>query len=330
MTNRLDSQPVTPLEPVSPTPPRTPRLLVVDDEESIREMLHDTLHEAGSYEVDTAANGRIALQKLRSTPYDLVITDLRMPEMDGARLLDITRHEFPDIPLVVITGYARLETAIEALRLGAANFITKPFRLAEILDVVDKSLKRKRAKEIPQRVLPCLVSETLVFHIPPFLETKSGAIHYLTDKLVGVGLCDEAARYFVSVSLDEAITNAIFYGCLEIPSGLRETDTGSDIFNRLVHERLADQAYNSRAITVEMDLTPQKVTYRITDPGPGFDPPDLKNSKVEPTDLSRLHGRGILLISCFMDEVSFNEKGNQITITKYSKPPAPEPKEISA
>lgn len=143
VTGQPDLHPFPLPEPVSPTPVRTPRLLVVDDEESIREMLHDTLHEAGSYDVDTASDGRMALQKLRSSSFDLVITDLRMPEMDGARLLDITRHEFPDIPVVVITGYARLETAIEALRLGAANFITKPFRLVEILDVVDKSLKRK-------------------------------------------------------------------------------------------------------------------------------------------------------------------------------------------
>ncbi len=321
VTGQPDLHPFPLPEPVSPTPVRTPRLLVVDDEESIREMLHDTLHEAGSYDVDTASDGRMALQKLCSSSFDLVITDLRMPEMDGARLLDITRHEFPDIPVVVITGYARLETAIEALRLGAANFITKPFRLVEILDVVDKSLKRKRAREIPQRVLPCLVSENLVFHIPPFLETKSGVIHYLTDKLVGVGICDESARYFVTVSLDEALTNAIFYGCLEVPSGLRETDTGSDIFNRLVNERLANPEYTSRPITIEMDLSPQQVTYRITDPGPGFDPPDLRTSKVEPTDLSRLHGRGILLISCFMDEVSYNKKGNQITITKKRQPP---------
>lgn len=158
-----------------------------------------------------------------------------------------------------------------------------------------------------------------MFRIPPSLDSKSGVIHYLTEKLVGLGICDESARYFVAVALDEAITNSIFYGCLEVPAGLRETDTGTDVFNRIVCERMEDPEYQNRAITVEMDLNPERVVYRITDPGPGFSPPDLKNSKVEPTDLSRLHGRGLLLISCFMDEVTFNATGNEITIIKRRK-----------
>ncbi len=305
--------------PASPAPVKPARILVVDDEFSIREMLQDTLQQTGVYQVEAAEEGRMALQKLRAERFDLVITDLRMPEMDGNRLLDICRHEFPDIPVVVITGYARLETAIDALRLGAANFITKPFRLAEILDVVEKSLKRKRAREIPQRVLPCLVEEHILFRIPPSLDSKSGVIHYLTEKLVGMGICDESARYFVAVALDEAITNSIFYGCLEVPAGLRETDTGTDVFNQIVSERLEDPFYSNRAITIEMDLTPERVIYRIADQGPGFNPPDLKNSRIEPADLSRLHGRGLLLISCFMDEVTFNSSGNEITIIKRRK-----------
>ncbi len=311
--------------PATPAPIRPARLLVVDDEFSIREMLRETLQHSNSYEVETAEDGRMALQKLRAARYDLVITDLRMPEMDGSRLLDISRHEFPEIPVVVITGYARLETAIDALRLGAANFITKPFRLTEIVDVVEKSLKRKRAREIPQRVLPCLVNEHILFRIPPSLDSKSGVIHYLTEKLVGLGICDESARYFVAVALDEAITNAIFYGCLEVPAGLRETETGTDVFNRIVSERLEDPLYCSRAITIEMDLTPERAIYRISDPGAGFVPPDLKDNQIEPTDLSRLHGRGLLLISCFMDEVTFNSTGNQITIIKERKGVEPVP-----
>lgn len=310
--------------PVLPARIKPARILVVDDEPAIREMLQETLQQAASYEVETAEDGRIALQRLRAERFDLMITDLRMPEMDGSRLLDISRHEFPEIPVVVITGYARLETAIDALRLGASNFITKPFRLAEIIDVVEKSLKRKRAREIPQRVLPCLVEEHLVFRIPPSLDSKSGVIHYLTEKLVGLEICDESARYFVAVALDEAITNAIFYGCLEVPAGLRETDTGTDVFNQIVMERLEDPEYQNRAITIEMDLTPEQVIYRITDPGPGFEPPDLKNSSIEPTSLSRLHGRGLLLISCFMDEVTFNSTGNQITIIKRQKSEKPD------
>jgi len=317
LTRDVDHEELRKSEPTHPSEPETPRILVVDDEPDLRAMLYDALSDAANYEVETAADGREALKHLRESPFDVVITDLRMPEMDGSRLLEIARHEFPQIPVIVITGYARLETAVEVLRLGAANFITKPFRISEIHEVVEKTIKSKRAREIPQRVLPCLHSEKIVFHIPPSLETKSGVIHYLTEKLVGTSICDESAKYFVSVSIDEAITNAIFYGCLQLPSGLRETEAGTEVFNKMTAERFADPAFSNKAITVEMDLNPERVIFRVTDPGPGFDAPDLAVSKPEPTDLSRLHGRGILLISCFMDEVSFNSEGNQITMTKY-------------
>ena len=315
--------------PPLPAKPGQPRVLVVDDEEDIRDVLRMTLTELSNCQVTTASDGRSALERMRKEPFDLVITDLRMPEMDGSRLLDITRYEFPDIPVVLITGYASMETAIEALQLGAANFITKPFRVVEVKEVVEKAIQRKRDREIPRRVLPCLLRERLVFQIPPTFESKSGAIHYLTEKLVGVGVCDESGRYFVSISLDEALTNAMFYGCLDIPPGLRETETGTEVFNRLVAERMEDETYLKKAIGIEMVLTPEQVEYRISDPGQGFDVPDLKNNPPEPTSLSRLHGRGILLISCFMDDVWFNSKGNQITLVK-KKGGKPDPSKPAA
>lgn len=309
-------------EPALPAEPGPPEILVVDDDEDIRELLETTLTEMLSYKVETAANGREALQKLRARRFDLMISDIQMPEMDGSRLLGITRHEFPDLPVVVITGYARLETAVEVLRLGAVNFITKPFRTKEIKEIIEKSIKWKRDREIPQRILPCLKSENLLFSIPPFMEAKSGVIHFLTEKLLGLGLCDSSGKHFVTVSLDEALTNAIFYGCLELPSGLRETEAGCQVFNQLVEERLQDPDFRNRAIEVEMDLTPERVRYRIKDPGPGFSPPDT-SQPMEPTELSRLHGRGLLLISCFMDEIKFNEDGNEITMVKYHPDFAP-------
>ncbi|MCA9449212.1 MAG: response regulator [Candidatus Omnitrophica bacterium] len=307
--------------PVLPAGPETPKILIVDDEEDIRRLLETALTSINGYSVDTAKDGRDALQQMRTKRFDVVITDLQMPEMDGTRLLDIARNEFPDIPILVITGFARLETAVEALQLGASNFITKPFRLPEIRDVIEKAVQRKRAQEIPRRILPCLVEENLVFHIPPSMETKSGVIHYLTEKLVGSGICDESGKYFVSVSIDEALTNSLFYGCLGVSSDLRETDSGTEEFNRLVNERMADPAYQARAITIEMNLTPDEVVYRITDPGPGFDPPDLSGAPPEPTELSRLHGRGLLLMTCFMDEVYYNKSGNQITLVKRKQSP---------
>jgi CheY-like chemotaxis protein len=314
-------KPDTPIPsgPLPADPPKA-RILVVDDEEDIRSMLGAALGDTGQYHVTLAADGRKALVELRAAPFDLMITDLNMPELDGTRLLEISRSEFPDLPTVVITGFASMEVVIEILRLGAANFITKPFRLTEIRNIVEKTIKQKREREIPQRILPCLVEEELRFEIPPTYEAKSGVVTYLTDKLTGVGICEESEKYFVTVSLDEALTNAVFYGCLEIPSGLRETESGTEVFNGLVKERMADPAYLARRILVEMSLDQDRVEYRISDPGPGFPVPDLSEGVPEPTTVSQLHGRGLLLISCFMDELRFNDRGNSVTLVKRKRP----------
>ncbi len=316
LAKHVDPTSLYEIRPALPSSPESPKVLIVDDEEDIRKILEMALTTISGYVVDTAKDGRDALQRMRGKRYDVVITDLQMPEMDGTRLLDIARNEFPDIPIIVITGFARLETAVEALQLGASNFITKPFRIPEIRDVIEKAVQRKRDREIPRRILPCLVEEHLIFHIPPSIESKSGVIHYLTEKLVGAGICDESGKYFVSVSLDEALTNSLFYGCLEVSSDLRETESGTEEFNRIVQERMQDPSYEERAITIEMNLSPEEVVYRITDPGSGFETPDLSQSLPEPSDLSRLHGRGLLLMTCFMDEVHYNETGNQITLIK--------------
>jgi CheY-like chemotaxis protein len=312
----LDIESALDLTPSLPKEPERARILIVDDEEEIRSLLSTALGELGSHDVEVACDGRAGLAKLREQRFDLVVTDLMMPEMNGTRLLELSRREFPDVPVVVITGFAEMDTVIEVLRLGAANFITKPFRLTEIREIVDKSIRQKRDIEIPNRILPCLAREQLAFQIPPLFETKTGVIHYLTEKLIGMGICDASGKYFVSVALDEALTNAMFYGSLEVPSELRDTEEGSEIFNRTVYERMGDPEFLRRAVAVEMDLDKDRVVYRITDPGPGFAAPDLTSGAPEPEDLSSLHGRGLLLISCFMDEASFNDIGNQLTLVK--------------
>ena len=107
---------------------RSGRVLVVDDEEGMRESLAAILERAG-HQVALAANGESALAVLADTPdFDLLIADLRMPGMDGLELLQRVRDSYPDVDLLAVTAYDSWETAVEAMRLGAANYLRKPFR----------------------------------------------------------------------------------------------------------------------------------------------------------------------------------------------------------
>jgi excisionase family DNA binding protein len=124
---------------VSSAPASRPRILVVDDEASIRDLLSKTLALA-EYEVDLAPDGRSALDRLRITPYDLLITDLKMPGVDGLTVIREGRRLRPDIPVIIITGYSTEASAIEAVNLGVSGYLTKPFRVPRVLAAAAKAL----------------------------------------------------------------------------------------------------------------------------------------------------------------------------------------------
>jgi len=116
-----------------------PRVLVVDDESAIRELLSKTLALA-EYDVDLAPDGRTALERLRIIPYDLLITDLKMPGVDGLTVIREARRLKADIPVIIITGFSTEASAIEAVNLGVSGYLTKPFRVPRVLAVAAKAL----------------------------------------------------------------------------------------------------------------------------------------------------------------------------------------------
>ena len=115
------------------------RVLVVDDESSIRELLAKTLALA-EYDVDTAPDGRAALERLRLGNYDLLIADLKMPGMDGLTLIREARRMKEDLPVIIITGFSTESSAIEAVNLGVAGYLTKPFRVPQVLAAAARAL----------------------------------------------------------------------------------------------------------------------------------------------------------------------------------------------
>jgi excisionase family DNA binding protein len=116
-----------------------PRILVVDDEQAVRDLLAKTLTMA-DYDVDSAPDGATAIDRMRAVEYDLLITDLKMPGMDGLSVIREARRATPDLPVIIITGYSTEASAIEAINLGVAGYLTKPFRLPRILAAAARAL----------------------------------------------------------------------------------------------------------------------------------------------------------------------------------------------
>ncbi|MFC1719644.1 response regulator [Pseudomonadota bacterium] len=121
------------------------RILAVDDEEIILDSFRKILVLAG-YSIDTVESGAEALGLIRKNDYDFVFTDLKMPEMDGVEVTKAVRHLRPDIDVIVITGYASIESAVETVKFGAMDYVEKPFTEDELLEFVKTAVIKRQAK----------------------------------------------------------------------------------------------------------------------------------------------------------------------------------------
>ena len=118
------------------------KILVVDDEMSIRKLLFDIL-EMEKYYVELASNAEEALEKIKVTPFDLIISDIKMPGMDGFKLLEKIRKMKVDSSVLFMTGYGSVDSAIEAIKLGVADYIEKPFDIIQFKTLVSQILHER-------------------------------------------------------------------------------------------------------------------------------------------------------------------------------------------
>ena len=132
------------------------RILVIDDEVDMLMLLRMIIEDNTDYDVETTNNPSEGLKNLTEKEYDLVITDLKMPGMDGIELFDELKEIRPGIPVIIITAYGSLETADEAMKKGVVDFITKPFRKDHILFTIKRVLElanvRKENIELKMRL----------------------------------------------------------------------------------------------------------------------------------------------------------------------------------
>jgi len=185
-----------------------PRILVVDDEEAIRSGLAEILREEG-YEVDERPDAQSALAGIRDELYDLVCTDVRMPGMDGLELLQRIKVDSPETEVIVITGFASLQSAVDAVKRGAEDYLAKPFDLDEVRLTVKRALEKKALRDKQGKL------ERRVAHLSP-----------------GPQLIGKAAVFLRSLQLLDRVapTNSTVLI-------LGETGTGKELIAREIHRR---------------------------------------------------------------------------------------------
>ena len=119
------------------------KILLVEDKDSLRQMLSTAIRRAG-YQVDEAADGNIAAEKIRKQPYQLVITDLRLPNRSGLEILKIQKETDATIPVLLMTAFGTIEEAVEAMKQGAFDFVPKPIDISHLLLLINRAVEQRR------------------------------------------------------------------------------------------------------------------------------------------------------------------------------------------
>lgn len=293
-----------------------PTILVVDDCAADRSLVGGLLARGGDYQVACASDGVEALELIARAPPDLVVTDLVMPGMDGFALVSAVRERFPLVPVILMTSRGSEEVAVQALERGAASYVPKRLLAEALLDTVRSVLAVAHYERSQWRLMDCMTRSHSSFVLENDATLFYPLVSYLQECVSQLRLCDATERTRLGVALEEALTNALFHGNLEICSALRESD--EEEYYRLVEQRRRQPPYQQRRIFVEAYLSRQEAVFVVRDQGAGFDPACLPDP-TQPANLERVSGRGILLMRTFMDEVAYNATGNEVTLIKRRK-----------
>ena len=292
------------------------KLLIVEDDDDDRSILQRRLQQQWpNCSIRAAATAEDGLLDLLHELPDLVLTDHRLPRISGTEFIGTLHHQFPDVPVIMVTGWEGEEVAVKALQAGAASYLSKSMLDKHLIPTVTNVLEMARFQSNRRRVIGCLTTMDQEYQIGNDLELVSPLIRYLQDQASSMYLFDNAELLRIGIALQECLTNAITHGNLELDSELRQED--DSIFHTLGAARRGKWPYCDRKVRVRATFARQQVTFVIHDEGPGF----RVNQVKDPTDkagMCRIGGRGLLLIRAFMDEVSHNARGNEITLVKYT------------
>jgi len=293
-----------------------PKALVVDDSLTERQLVGALLKKVPDWEVELAENGKHALELLEGSIPDVIVTDLHMPEINGLELVEAIKEDFPLIPVILMTAKGSEEIAVEALQKGAASYVPKSTLAEELPSVVSHVHASALEDRNFMRLTHHISRSETSFILPNDLELIFSLVKHLRHTVRCVELGDEMERMRVGIALEEALMNAYYHGTLEMPADLKREDR--NMYEKLAAERNGEKPYAERTIRVDVNLSRDQATYVIEDDGPGFDWKTLIERA--PDAIDDKAGRGLLLMKSFMDEITFSDKGNQITLVKRRPP----------
>lgn len=286
-------------------------ILLIDDQPDLLKFLKRALSKQG-HSITEALDGKQGWEIFLEQPntFDVIITDIEMPFMNGVELLKRLRENDYHTPVIIMTGHEDIQFPIEVLRLGAFDFLLKPFKARELLSILNKLESIQVNKKKPLEDISCF-SEHIELSIRSQLKFVASAISYLQNRVRLFCELHKIEMRNIGLCLHEALVNAVIHGNLEVPSSIK--DQSPESFEQLIQDRESMPEFANRPVSIRCQITPERITFEIEDQGPGFDLNRMQH--LSPTEMLPT-GRGILIITSLMDEVSWNETGSCITMIK--------------
>lgn len=293
------------------------RILLVDDDTSPARLADSVVPDGSRCQVTCVDDSRAALDCLKTARFDLLISDLRVPEIDGVALLQEVCTQYPNLPSIVITSFGNQGMALEALQAGAHSYVPRQYVRQTLAATVETVLNATAEQREEEELLCSVMRHDVTLSLPSDRTRIAPTVRYLQKIAGAMGLVDRARRVHFGVAIEEALSNAVVHGNLEVSSELREQD--DDAWTRTIEQRTHQPPWKSRRVTVRAELTPLVGTFTVSDEGPGFDVTSLPDA-TDPENLLRPHGRGIMLMTAFLDSVQFNDRGNSVQLQILANP----------
>tara|TARA_R110002049_G_scaffold2750_2_gene21534 strand:- start:345396 stop:346292 length:897 start_codon:yes stop_codon:yes gene_type:complete len=293
------------------------RVLLVEDSRTQAAEI-TMLLENGSHDVCHAENGRLGQEMLENDAFDVVVTDLEMPEMNGLQLVEAMQLDFAHVPAILVTSRGSEQLATEALRKGAASYVPKDSLPTLLNDAITDVLGVIRGDSSYAKLISTLRKNVFEFELDNDGELISPLVGLMLQVVSGMGTVGGMQLVRLGVAIEHSLLNAMYRGNLELSREETPSDNAivyDDATNDAIVSRRSESPYCDRKVMFEATATSDEVRIMIRDQGPGFDT-SIVPAPGDPDSMDTEKGRGLRLMSSFVDELRFNDKGNEVTMIK--------------
>lgn len=291
------------------------KILIVEDDFPSRQLLKITL-EREAYSPFVASNGKAGLELFIEHKPDIVISDVRMPEMDGLELLEKIRMISKDVIIVIITGHGNEELAIQSLKLGANNYIKKPIEIADLKAHIRRYYNIIKEKKINTNIPEFVVERNMSFEFCTDLNIVPAISKFLVKKIPNnVSYRDKVG---IELGLSELIQNSMEHGNMGISFEMKSEALKNNNLQDLYNTKMSDISISQKKVRISFTYNSGNSEWIIEDEGNGFDW-NKYTSVTNDVFSENLSGRGIYISRLQFDDMNYFDNGRKVVVSKINK-----------